>query len=90
MSITEIVNGFIKLSALFVKMNVILQKKQAENNISCGCWHGSAGEKRIQEILYENNIPFRSHVTFPNCIDKGHLIFDIYVNNKYIIEFDGI
>lgn len=58
---------------------------------SCGCLK-SIGEKTIIEILTQNNILYEYQKTFEDCrfTDTNALaIFDFYVNNQYIIEFDG-
>lgn len=52
----------------------------------------SKGELAIKTILGQNNIDFQQEATFPTCIfpDTKQLArFDFYVNNKYLIEFDG-
>lgn len=60
---------------------------------SCGlCGHKSYGEEKIARILKENNIPFRYDVTFPTCVNSrtGYKYrFDFFVDDKYIIEYDG-
>lgn len=59
---------------------------------SCGCLNQSHGELKIQEILIKNNISYEKEKTFPSCIfeDTQQLArFDFYVNQSYIIEFDG-
>lgn len=59
---------------------------------SCGCLK-SKGESRIAELLSENNIIFETQKTFDDCIfpnSNYHAYFDFWVNNKYLIEFDGI
>lgn len=72
---------------------------------NCGCIHGdeplsleefilkkeckSKDEQRIYDLLTEHNIPFIYNKTFQDCIDKTYLPFDFFVDNKYIIEFDG-
>lgn len=59
---------------------------------SCGCMKQSHGAYTIEKILTANNISFEKEKTFPDCIfpDTKQLArFDFYVNNKYIIEFDG-
>ena len=59
---------------------------------SCGCLKKSLGEYLIEKILKENNIPFISQYHNNNCkfIDTNYYAyFDFYVDNKYIIEFDG-
>ena len=63
------------------------------NTQSCGCSRLSHGEIKISTILKEYNIPFEMEKTFETCINpktKRLLRFDFYVNNQYLIEFDGI
>ena len=57
---------------------------------SCGCLSSSIGELTIKKLLENNNILFKQQMTFENCKNKHLLPFDFYVNNKYLIEFDGI
>lgn len=59
---------------------------------SCGCAMQSHGELKIQNILKENNIPFEKEKSFETCVfedSKSLARFDFYVDNSYIIEFDG-
>ena len=52
----------------------------------------SSGEKIISEILFNNNISFVREATFGTCLfedTKYPAKFDFYVNNKYLIEYDG-
>ena len=59
---------------------------------SCGCISMSAGEERVEKILKDNNIPFEKQKTFDTCrspINNYLLRFDFYVNNNFILEFDG-
>ena len=52
----------------------------------------SHGAYTIEKILTANNISFEKEKTFPDCVfpDTKQLArFDFYVNNEYIIEFDG-
>ena len=63
--------------------------------ISCGCIGSSKGEVYIEQLLKENNIPFKREISYPDLLDKKKLRFDfgIYdVENQiqYLIEFDGI
>lgn len=57
---------------------------------SCGCLR-SQGEEKIYQLLKENGIPFVTQATFKDLISpKGrNLRFDFYVNNSYLIEYDG-
>ena len=58
---------------------------------SCGCQHFSKGEEKIKELLKENNISFETQKTFKTCqtSPNNYAKFDFYINNQYIIEFDG-
>lgn len=61
------------------------------NTKSCGCIK-SFGEEKISQLLKENNISFEREKQFNNCRfpDTNKMArFDFFVNNKYIIEFDG-
>ena len=56
------------------------------------CMPRSKGEEQIKNILLENGIPFIQEKMFENCRfpeSNRKARFDFYVNNSYIIEFDG-
>ena len=58
---------------------------------SCGCLR-SKGELAIASLLLNNNIKFETQKIFPNCKfpDTNYFAyFDFFVENKYIIEYDG-
>lgn len=58
---------------------------------SCGCIK-SRGEQVISKILQENNIYFEKEKIFKDCRypdSGGYPRFDFYVNNTYLIEYDG-
>ncbi len=55
---------------------------------SCGCLI-SKNETKIKQLLTKNNVSFETQKTFNNLLDKQKLSFDFYINNQYIIEFDG-
>lgn len=57
---------------------------------SCGCLK-SYGELIIGQLLQSNNISFIKEYSFDTCVfsNKQKAKFDFYVNNKYLIEFDG-
>ena len=58
---------------------------------SCGCLK-SNGELKISQLLSQNNIVYEREKTFPTCIypdSKRFAKFDFWVDNKYLIEFDG-
>ena len=72
---------------------------------TCGCTQGrepisledfilkseckTKDEQRIFDLLTKHHISFIYGKTFQDCIDKTYLPFDFFVNNKYIIEYDG-
>lgn len=56
------------------------------NTQSCGCLH-SKGEQKIINILQSNNISYIKEKTFSSL---PLFRFDFYIDNQYIIEFDGI
>lgn len=57
---------------------------------SCGCLK-SQGEEKIIKILQENNITFETQKKFNDCKRNEHyLYFDFYINNLYLLEYDGI
>lgn len=64
---------------------------RSEEILSCGCIL-SRGEERISKILTENNIPYIKQKTFKDCMNAEHsalLRFDFYINNEFLLEFDG-
>lgn len=72
--------------------NVYIATTNLRTQESCGCLIESKGSRKIQEILNQNNIPFIQEKRFSDLRfeDTGHLArFDFYVNDEYIIEYDG-
>lgn len=57
---------------------------------SCGCLK-SKGEQKIIEILNAHNIDYTTQKTFDTCCfdNKYPAYFDFYIENKYLIEYDG-
>lgn len=59
---------------------------------SCGCLTESKGTRKIKDILDRYEISFIQEKRFSDLIfeDTGYQArFDFYVNNSYIIEYDG-
>ena len=52
---------------------------------SCGCLK-SVGEQRISKLLFQHNIPFEREKIFS---DFKPYRYDFYINNCYVIEYDG-
>lgn len=62
------------------------------NTKSCGCIK-SVGEETIAKILNQYKISFVAQKTFEDCLypdTNGKAIFDFYVNDNYLIEYDGV
>ena len=62
------------------------------NSRGCGCRRASHGEEKIVQLLQENNIFFEREKTFKDCINPltgKQLKFDFYINNDFLLEFDG-
>ena len=49
----------------------------------------SKEEERISTLLSGMELNFSYDKKFQECMDQAHLPFDFYINNKYIIEYDG-
>lgn len=57
---------------------------------SCGLHSNiSKGNTKIADLLDENDIQYVIEKKFNTCMDKKELPFDFYVNNSYLIEYDG-
>lgn len=74
----------------YVTTNALLQNQIQ----SCGkcISHNSLGEEKIKELLTDANIIFETEKTFEDCFfttKKAKSRFDFYVNNSYLIEYDG-
>lgn len=54
---------------------------------SCGCLSQSVGENLIENLLKNNQINYIKEKTFP---DLRRQRFDFYINEEYLIEYDGI
>ena len=62
------------------------------NTQSCGC-QKSIGEETIKTLLLNNKIKFIQQKTFSTCrfnTTNALAKFDFYVNDSYLIEYDGI
>ena len=56
---------------------------------SCGCERRSHGELKVAEILSKANISFIQEYSAFKFANGTNAKFDFYVNNKYLIEYDG-
>lgn len=63
-------------------------------SLSCGqCNHTSLGEQKIENLLKTNNIKYEKEKVFNNFYfsdSERKPRFDFYIEDKYIVEFDGI
>lgn len=73
--------------------SVLRQSLVSGASQSCGCLNMSHGEKVIHDLLKENNITFvqeYNSTLLLNPKNSHYARFDFFVDNKYMIEFDGI
>lgn len=56
---------------------------------SCGCDRRSHEEKAIANLLKENNISFEQEKVLFKFSSGTNAYFDFYIENKYLIEYDG-
>lgn len=59
---------------------------------SCGHSQESKGVRYIKHILEDNNIPYVTEKTYPDCkfpSTDAYARFDFYVDNKFLLEYDG-
>lgn len=74
-------------------MNVMAANLRSGHSNHCPyCGNNSKGELKISELLTKNNISFQFQKTFDSCrfVSTNALAkFDFYVNEKYLIEYDG-
>lgn len=70
----------------------LISESRRKGNNPCQCWqHKSLGVLKIKQILQNNNIPYIEEKVFLDCLSpKGkNLKFDFFINNSYLIEYDG-
>lgn len=73
-------------------VDVTTSNLRTGHTTSCGCIT-SQGEQKIAALLHEAKLKFVTQKTFDSCVNpttKHNLRFDFYVNNTYLIEFDGV
>lgn len=69
---------------------VLASNLKTGNTQSCGlCGENSHGNIKIDQILSKAGISFEREKRFDSCKDILPLPFDFYVNNSYLIEYDG-
>lgn len=70
-------------------ISVLSSNLRTGHTTSCGCERRSHGEIKVGELLLKYHIPFETEKWFFKY-DNGHIApFDFYVQQKYLIEFDG-
>ena len=63
---------------------------KTHRSLSCGNHNNiSKGNVKISEILDEAGIDYELEKKFNSCKDITYLPFDFFVENKYLIEYDG-
>ena len=59
------------------------------HTLSCGCDRRSHGEIKLSQILDENDISYIQEYKAFKFSSGAWARFDFYINNQYIIEYDG-
>ena len=70
----------------------LVSNERRRGNNPCECWKNiSKGILKIEQLLQNNNISYLKEYSFNDCLSpKGNLMkFDFYINNQYLIEYDG-
>ena len=70
----------------------ILPTGGLKTQISCGCLKDSYGVSVIKALLTNNKFLFETEKIFDTCIfedSSKKARFDFFVNNSYVIEYDG-
>lgn len=70
----------------------LISNERRKGNNPCDCWRNtSKGILKIEQLLKDNNIPYTKEQSFDSCLSpKGNLMrFDFYINDQYLIEYDG-
>lgn len=71
------------------KISVLSSNLRTGHTQSCGCERRSHGELKVAEILTKNNIFFEQEKVMFKFANGHNATFDFFVNNKYLIEYDG-
>lgn len=74
---------------LHSKISVLGSNLRTGHTTSCGCERRSKGEIKIAKILTENNINFQQEVSLFKFANGRNAKFDFFIDNKYLIEYDG-
>lgn len=70
----------------------LISNTRKNGNNPCSCWKTqSKGIVKIEQLLSKNNHSYIKEKTFPTCLSpkNNNLRFDFFVDNKYLIEYDG-
>ena len=71
------------------RLSVLGSNLRTGHTTSCGCERRSKGELKVAELLNQANIPFKQEVSLFRFANGKLATFDFYVNDKYLIEYDG-
>ena len=86
-------DGYEKKIKIICKKHGIFEQTPHSHWSGAGCpsCSESRGEKKVAEILTENNIKFVRELTFSDLKDKSNLFYDFYLpEHKLFIEYHGI
>lgn len=74
---------------LHSKISVLGSNLRTGHTQSCGCERRSHGELKVAQLLIENQIPFEQEKIMFKYSNGHNAKFDFYIENKYLIEYDG-
>lgn len=87
---TEYIHNKKKLECVCPKNhNCRISLYSYNQGVRCGVCYLSRGEQLIQKHLEKNDMKFVQQKKFDMCKDSNALPFDFYVEDKFLIEFDG-
>ena len=91
----DVINNSSKIKIKCLKHGIFEQTPNSHlRGVGCPICKNSKGELKINKILSENNINYKTQYTFPDLKYKRKLFFDFGVLNeennlKYLIEYQG-
>lgn len=74
---------------LHSRISVLGSNLRTGHTQSCGCERRSHGELKVAQLLIENQIPFEQEKIMFKYSNGHNAKFDFYIENKYLIEYDG-
>lgn len=71
------------------RLSILSSNLRTGHTTSCGCERRSHGELAVAAILTQHQIDFKQEVPMFKFANNKYAKFDFYVENRYLIEYDG-